>query len=100
MTVIVVAGVSCWPAFVAVGAEVSSLSLRSKSQGIGWAFGSMMTCVFSVILPYIYNVDAGNLRGKTGFVYAGMAVLCLVVSWYYVPEVSLHVRSLIARGLY
>ena len=89
MLVIVVAGVSCWPAFVALGAEVSSLSLRSQSQGIGWSFGSLMTCIFSVALPYIYNLDAGNLRGKTAFVYAGLCALCLVISFFFVPEVSI-----------
>lgn len=88
MMVIVIAGVSCWPAFVALGAEVSSLSLRSQSQGIGWSFGSMMTCIFSVALPYIYNLDAGDLRGKTAFVYAGLCAFCLVISFFFVPEVS------------
>jgi len=88
MLVIVIAGVSCWPAFVALGAEVSSLSLRSQSQGIGWSFGSLMTCIFSVALPYIYNLDAGDLRGKTAFVYAGLCALCLVISFLFVPEVS------------
>ena len=88
MLIIIIAGVSCWPAFVALGAEVSSLSLRSQSQGIGWSFGSMMTCIFSVALPYIYNLDAGDLRGKIAFVYAGLCALCLVVSFFFVPEVS------------
>ena len=86
MLVILICGLSVWPAYCAIGAEVSSLDLRAKSQGIGWGFGGAMTTVFAIALPYLYNIDAGNLRGKTGFVYFGLSSVGLVVSWFLVKE--------------
>jgi len=88
MLVIIVNGLSTWPAYYAVGAEVSSLDLRDKSQGLGWGFNNLSSCVFSVALPYVYNFDAGDLRGKTGFIYAGLCAVGVVASWYMVPEMK------------
>ena len=86
MLVILICGLSVWPAYHAIGAEVSSLDLRAKSQGIGWGFGGATTTVFAIALPYLYNVDAGDLRGKTGFVYFGLSAVGLLISWYMVKE--------------
>lgn len=36
----------------------------------------------------MYNVDSGNLGAKTGFIFAGLSVLLLIISWYMVPETS------------
>jgi uncharacterized membrane protein YedE/YeeE len=44
--------------------------------------------VFSIILPYIYNADKGNLRAKTGFVMAGFAAVGMVATWLAVPEMK------------
>jgi hypothetical protein len=65
VVVILICGLSVWPAYHAIGAEVSSLDLRAK---------------------YLYNVDAGDLRGKTGFVYFGLSAVGLLISWYMVKE--------------
>jgi hypothetical protein len=86
MLVILICGLSVWPAYHAIGAEVSSLDLRAKSQGLGWGFGGATTTVFAIALPYLYNVDAGDLRGKTGFVYFGLSAVGLVASWFMVKE--------------
>ncbi len=39
-------------------------------------------------MPYIYNVDAGNLGARTGFVFAGTSVLLLLGAWYFVPDTT------------
>ncbi len=75
-----------WPASYVVGAEVSSLRLRAKTQGIGWALGGVANCVFSTVSPFIYNADAGNLRSKVGFVWAGFCVFTVAACWYVIPE--------------
>jgi SP family general alpha glucoside:H+ symporter-like MFS transporter len=41
-----------------------------------------------MIVPYIYNTDAGNLGAKTGFVFAGLSAVLLVASWFVVPETA------------
>lgn len=86
MIVILLCSLSVWPAYYAIGAEVSSLNLRAKSQGLGWGCGGLTTTIFAVALPYIYNLDAGNLQGKTAFVYFGLTALALVASWFMVKE--------------
>lgn len=88
MIVTMVCGLGIWPASHVVAAETSSLQLRAKSQGIGWFVSGIASGVFSIILPYIYNADKGNLRAKTGFVMAGFAAFGMVATWLSVPEMK------------
>ena len=50
---------------------------------IGNAFS---TWLFTFTVAYIYNVDAGNLGIRAGFVYGGGSLLFLVVSYILVPD--------------
>lgn len=86
--VIVLCGLGCWPASFAVGSEVSSLDLRAKAQGIGWFTGGAANAIFGFVLPYIFNPDQGNLRAKTGFVFAGMCIIGVIVTYFFVPEMK------------
>jgi hypothetical protein len=88
MGIVVVCGVGVWPASHVVAAETSSLHLRAKAQGIGWFACGLTTAVFSIILPYIYNADTGNLKGKTGFVLAGFAILGFIGTYVALPEMK------------
>ena len=88
MLTIIVCGLVVWPASFAVAAETSSLQLRAKTQGIGWMVSAFSSAVSGIALPYIFNPDAGDLRGKTGFVYAGTCLIGAVVSWAIVPEMK------------
>lgn len=88
MAVIVVCGVGVWPASHVVAAETSSLQLRAKAQGIGWFACGLTTAVFSIILPYIYNADQGNLKAKTGFVMAGFTVVGFIGTYITLPEMK------------
>ncbi|KAK2741185.1 hypothetical protein FQN55_008448 [Onygenales sp. PD_40] len=84
--IIFVCGNGIWPASVLATAETSSLRLRGRTQGVGWAVHSVYACVFAVVLPYIYNTDQGNLGEKTGFVFFGLSILSLGLIWALVPE--------------
>ena len=89
MTAIIVsAGLSVWPASYAVGSEASSLDLRGKAQGIGWLSMSALTALLGFALPYVFNPDAGNLKGKTGFIYAGASAMGSILSYFCVPEMK------------
>lgn len=88
MLTIIVAGVAVWPASFAVAAETSSLQLRAKTQGIGWTVSAFTSAASGLALPYIFNPDEGNLRGKVGFTYVGMCLLGVVVSWFCIPEMK------------
>ncbi|KAL0943362.1 maltose permease (alpha glucoside transporter) [Colletotrichum truncatum] len=88
IAVVIVAGLGVWPASHVVGAETSALHLRSKAQGIGWFTAGANNSIFGFVLPYIFNPDKGNLKAKTGFVYAGLCALGLVVSFLCIPEMK------------
>ncbi|RYP93472.1 hypothetical protein DL770_000356 [Monosporascus sp. CRB-9-2] len=86
--IIVVCGVGCWPAGYAIMGETSSLRLRAKSQAVGGVLAQISSIVMSFVLPYIFNPDAGNLKAKTGFVFAGLSAIAVIVSWIYIPEMK------------
>ena len=69
-------------------AELSTYSLRAKTQSLSVAVQALTTWFFTFIMPYIYNVDAGNLGAKTGFIFMGTGVILSVSAWYLVPDTA------------
>ena len=88
MAVVVVCGMGAWPASFAVAGEASNLRLRAKTQGIGVLYYMLSNVIFNLVLPYIYNTDAGDVKGKTGFVYCGLCLLAFAVTWLAVPDMK------------
>lgn len=88
MLTIIAAGVGVWPASFAIAAETSSLQLRARTQGLGWAASALATAISGLVLPYVFNPDEGNLRGKTGFTYAASCLLGTAVAWWLIPEMK------------
>ncbi|CAG8164161.1 unnamed protein product [Penicillium salamii] len=88
MIVTTVSGLGSWPASQVIVSETSSLKLRSQTLAIGWFTAGVSTGVFAIVLPYIYNVDRGNLRAKIGFVMSGIAAVGSVLVWLFVPEMK------------
>ena len=86
--IILVVGVGCWPAGYAIMGETSALRLRARSQAVGGVAQQVSSILMSFVLPYIFNTDAGNLKAKTGFIFAGLCVISAAVSWLYVPEMK------------
>lgn len=103
MVITMICGLGIWPASHVVAAETSSLQLRAKTQGVGWFISGVTTGVFSIILPYIYNADEGNLRAKTGFVMSGFAGVAVIATWIWVPEMKgrspMEIDRMFALGL-
>ena len=83
---ILTAALGVWPASYVVTAEVSSLRLRAKTQGVAFAFGGIANFLFSYITPYIYNADSGNLRSRIGFVWFAICLMTFSGAWYAIPE--------------
>ncbi|KAF2629380.1 MFS general substrate transporter [Macroventuria anomochaeta] len=88
MITIIVAGVGVWPASFAIAAETSSLQLRARTQGLGWCVSALATAVSGLALPYVFNPDEGNLRGKTGFAYLATCLAGAAVAWWLIPEMK------------
>jgi hypothetical protein len=103
MLTIITAGIGVWPVSFAVAAETSSLQLRAKTQGLGWTMSAFSTAVSGIALPYVFNPDAGNLRGKVGFTYMVSCAVAAVVSWYFLPEMKgrsvAEIDEMFERGL-
>ncbi len=88
MAVIFVCGCGAWPVSVVVASETSSLQLRGFSQSIGWLTQGIFSGILSIVLPYIFNTDQGDLRGKTGFIFAAMSAIGCLICWLYVPDMK------------
>jgi MFS transporter, SP family, general alpha glucoside:H+ symporter len=69
-----------------ISSEISTVRLRSKSQGIGLTVQCLGAWVFSFFTPYLYNVDQANWGGKIGFFFAGLSTIAFAVTWLDVPE--------------
>ncbi|KAJ4299914.1 hypothetical protein N0V90_005161 [Kalmusia sp. IMI 367209] len=85
----------CWWYNVTIGAtaytilcEVSTSRLRVKTIAIGLALQNALNTMWSFVLPYLFNPDKLNLGGKLGFIFGGLAVICLVYLWFYQPETT------------
>lgn len=74
-------------AFVILG-ETSNTALKAKTMALATATQAVMGIVMSFAVPYLINPDEGNLRGKVGFVFGGLALIALVWSWLFVPELK------------
>ena len=70
----------------AIAGEVSALRLRSKSQSIGFFFNYSFSCIWNVVVPYMFNQDQGNLGGKMGFIYLATCIIALAIFFFEVPE--------------
>jgi hypothetical protein len=46
------------------------------------------TWLVTFVVPYMYNVDSGNLGARTGFVFAGASVLLICGVWSIVPDTT------------
>ncbi|KAH7122043.1 general substrate transporter [Dactylonectria estremocensis] len=67
-------------------AEVSSLELRARTQGLATISNALTSWVLNFITPYLINTDQANLGGKAAFVWVGLCGLSLVWAWFEVPE--------------
>jgi len=74
-------------AFVLLG-ETSTPSLRGHTTALATATQSVMGIAMNVAIPYMINPDEGNLRGKLGFVFGGLAAIATTVCFFYIPELK------------
>ncbi|CAK7212655.1 hypothetical protein SCUCBS95973_001537 [Sporothrix curviconia] len=76
------------PASWVIIGETSSVRLRPLTTGVGRGAYYIVNipCIF--LSSYMLNSDKWNLGGKSGFVWAGTALFCSVVSWLYIPEMK------------
>ena len=88
ISIIVVCGLGCWSAGYAIMGETSSLRLRAKTQALGAVAAQATSTMMAVVLPYIFQKDAADLGGKTGFVYTALCLFTFTASWLWLPEMK------------
>lgn len=69
-----------------VGSEIPALHMRARTQGLGNVVLNFMTWLMAFIFPYMFNPDAGNLRGKVGFVFGATTFVGFVGTYFFLPE--------------
>ena len=65
-----------------VFAEVSSTALKSKTIGITIAWTNVLSTIINIIIPYMLNPDNGDWRGKAGFFFGGLGLLCSIWAFF------------------
>ena len=76
------------PASWVIIGETSSVRLRPLTTGIGRGAYYLVNipCIF--LSSYMLNTDKWNLGGKSGYIWAGTAFVCTVMSWIWIPEMK------------
>ncbi|KND91006.1 General alpha-glucoside permease [Tolypocladium ophioglossoides CBS 100239] len=74
-------------AFAILG-EASSTSLRAPTVALATATQAIAGTVFNFVIPYMVNPDQGNLKGKVGFIFGGLALVASAWGFFYVPELK------------
>lgn len=69
-----------------IAGEISPYRLRSKNQAIAVLSNALTTWLFNFTVPYMYNIDSGNLGARTGLVFGGASLLLFVVSYPLIPD--------------
>ncbi|KAJ6437999.1 MFS maltose permease MalP [Purpureocillium lavendulum] len=78
--------ISIGPICFVLLSECSATRVRSKSIAIATAAQAILGIVMTVAIPYLVNPAKANIQGKLGFFFGGLAALCLVWSFFRVPE--------------
>ncbi|KAI1745758.1 general alpha-glucoside permease [Xylaria scruposa] len=73
------------PGYVLVS-EIASTRLRTKTLVISRILYNILGIVNSIIIPYMLNPTALNWKGKTGFFWAGLCLLCSLLCFWFLPE--------------
>jgi len=76
------------PASWVIIGETSAIRLRPLTTGMGRAsyYIVEIPCIF--LGSYMLNPTGGNLGGKCGYVWGGTGFVCLVMAYFYLPEMK------------
>lgn len=76
------------PVCYSIVAECSSTRLRAKTVVIARIFYNIAGTINVVKMPYFLNPDELDWGGKTGLYWGGLCFLCLVWTYFRVPEMK------------
>lgn len=71
--------------YIIIG-EVSSTRLRGKTVGLARNAYNLANIINYFVSPFALNPTQGNWKGKAGFLTGGLIVLCIIWTWFRLPE--------------
>ena len=74
------------PVCYSLVAEIPSTRLRIKSVVLARNFYNVAGIFVGIVQPRMLNPDSWNWKGKTAFFWAGFCALCLVWTYFRLPE--------------
>lgn len=74
------------PVCYSLVAEIPSTRLKTKSIVLARNVYNVFGIVNGIITPYMLNPTAWNWKGKSGFFWAGLCLICLTWSYFRLPE--------------
>ncbi|KXJ85361.1 general substrate transporter [Microdochium bolleyi] len=69
-----------------VVAEIPSLRMRSRTQGLSNMTLCIVQWLVGFVFPYMFNPDSGNLGGKVGFIFGATTFAGFLGTWLWLPE--------------
>ncbi|OQE40989.1 hypothetical protein PENCOP_c005G09008 [Penicillium coprophilum] len=77
---------SAGPVCYSLVSEIPTIRLRIKTVVLARNLYNCFSIFNGVVIPYMLNVDAWNWRGKAGFFWGGLCLLCFVWAFFRLPE--------------
>ncbi|UNI17902.1 hypothetical protein JDV02_004209 [Purpureocillium takamizusanense] len=74
------------PVCYSLVSELSSTRLRTKTIVLSRNAYNLFSIINGIIFPYMLNPSAWNWRGRAGFFWAGICFLCVVWTYFRLPE--------------
>ncbi|KAH8812602.1 general substrate transporter [Xylogone sp. PMI_703] len=68
--------------------EVSSTRLRSKTIALARNTFNLLNVIFGAVMPYLFNPDEANLKGKAAFIFVFLGLCCFVYVFFRLPELK------------
>ncbi|KAH8897513.1 putative MFS transporter [Thozetella sp. PMI_491] len=66
--------------------EISATRLRARTIAVATAVQALAGVVFTFALPYMLTSDQADWRGKTGFFFGAISIVCYIWCWFRLPE--------------
>ena len=74
------------PACFTILCDIAAAHLRGITIGLASVSCTIWNVIFSVSIPYAMDSDEGNWKGKLGFLFGGIALLCTLWCFFCLPE--------------
>jgi SP family general alpha glucoside:H+ symporter-like MFS transporter len=74
------------PVAFTIISEVSSTRLRGRTIAVATAVQAAAGIVFTIAIPFMLNANEANWRGKAGFFFGGVSLICFIWCFLRIPE--------------